>query len=154
MTEPSVPNGGTSNDPAPACAAAQAARSEGPIRRKRLYLSVTTKYVIAVTFAVLWTSVAVWLSLPWIDDLSRSYGPPAAWIVVSLVAYLPGYIVALMAMSLILDRQPSLRVLNPTTPLTIIVAARNEQAGKAETIRCLGRADYARPVRVILADNG
>ncbi|WP_197059318.1 glycosyltransferase [Cryobacterium sp. MLB-32] len=90
----------------------------------------------------------------WIDDLTTSFGAPAAWIIVSLVAYLPGYVVALMAMSLILDRQPPLRVLDPTSPLTIIVAARNEQGGIAETIRCLARTDYAGPVRVILADNG
>jgi len=125
-----------------------------PAHYKRFYVSVTAKYVIAVTFALLCTSVAVWLSQPWIADLTTTFGRPAAWIIVSLVAYLPGYVVALMAMSLILDRQPPLRVLDPTSPLTIIVAARNEQRGIAETIRCLARTDYAGPVRVILADNG
>lgn len=103
---------------------------------------------------MLWTGLALWLSLPWISDLSDDLGAPSAWIIVALVAYLPGYIVALMAMSLILDRQPPRTVNNPTAPLTIIVAARNEENGIAETIRCIGRGDYAGDVTVILADNG
>jgi len=123
-------------------------------RGRRFYLTVSTKYVIAVAFAVLWTGVAVWLSQPWIRDLTLSFGAPVAWIIVSLVAYLPGYVVSLMAMSLILDRQPRLTVVYPTTALTIIVAARNEQSGIAETIRCLGASDYAGAITVILADNG
>ncbi|MBB5640366.1 glycosyltransferase family 2 protein [Cryobacterium roopkundense] len=164
MTETTSPNsptadgptagGPTAGGPTADRSATSDAESARPAHYKRFYLSVTTKFVIAVTFAVLWTSVAVWLSQPWIKDLTESFGAPVAWIIVSLVAYLPGYVVALMAMSLILDRQPPLRVLNPTSPLTIIVAARNEMTGIAETMRCIGRTDYAGPVTVILADNG
>ncbi|SDK76065.1 biofilm PGA synthesis N-glycosyltransferase PgaC [Cryobacterium psychrotolerans] len=121
---------------------------------RRFYLSVSVKFAIAVTFAGLWTGLAFWFSLPWIVDLSRDIGAPAAWIIVALVAYLPGYVVALMAMSLILDRQPPRTVSNPTSPLTIIVAAWNEENGMAETIRCIGQSDYAGDVTVILADNG
>jgi len=129
-------------------------RSPLPEGYRRFYLSVAVKFAIAVAFAVLWTGLALWLSLPWIVDLSRDIGAPAAWIIVALVAYLPGYVVALMAMSLILDRQPPHTVSNPISPLTIIVAARNEENGMAETIRCIGQSDYAGDVTVIVADNG
>lgn len=118
------------------------------------YLSVTVKFLLSTLFAASWTGAAVWISQPWIADLSRSAGEPAAWVMVALVAYLPGFVVALMTMSLLLDRQPPLRISNPVSPVTIIVAARNEQAGIADTIRCIGESDYAGAVTVILADNG
>ena len=118
------------------------------------YLSVTVKFLLSTLFAVSWAGAAVWISQPWIADLSHSVGEPAAWVMVTLVAYLPGFVVALMTMSLLLDRQPPLRISNPVSPVTIIVAARNEQAGIAGTIRCIGESDYAGAVTVILADNG
>lgn len=92
--------------------------------------------------------------MPWVQDLTRLTGEPAAWIIVSLVAFLPGFVVAFLSLSLLLDRQPPFLVTDPVTPLTIIVAARNEQDGIRETIRCIGGSDYAGAVTVILADNG
>lgn len=141
-------------EPSPAAPSGSTPAPAGQRGNRRFYLTVSTKFVIAVAFALLCTGVALWLSLPWITDLSRDVGPPAAWVIVALVAYLPGYVVALMAMSLILDRQPPRTVSSPTSALTIIVAARNEEDGIAETIRCIGRGDYAGEVTVILADNG
>lgn len=120
----------------------------------RFYLPVAVKFWLSVLFALTWTGASLWVSLPWIHDLSRLTGEPVAWIIVTLVAFLPGFVVALLSLSLLLDRQPPFRVSNPVTPLTVIVAARNEQDGIRETIRCIGESDYAGFVTVILADNG
>lgn len=122
--------------------------------RRRRYVSVRSKFIVSVAFALFWTSAAMWLSQPWITELSGVVGKPLAWVMIALVAYLPGFIVALMTMSLLLDRQPLLPATNPTSALTIIVAARNEEAGIAETMRCIARSEYAGEVTVILADNG
>jgi poly-beta-1,6-N-acetyl-D-glucosamine synthase len=126
-----------------------------PVRGpRRFYVSVAGKFVLSVAFAIVWVGLSAWISMPWIDELTAAVNTFSAWLIVGLVAYLPGFIVALMVMSLILDRQPTLRVVKPTTGVTVIVAARNEQAGIANTIRSLSRSDYAGPVTVILADNG
>jgi poly-beta-1,6-N-acetyl-D-glucosamine synthase len=122
--------------------------------RRRFYVSVAAKFVLSVAFACVWVGISAWISMPWIDELTAATNGFGAWLIVGLVAYLPGFVVALMAMSLVLDRQPVLRVANPTTGVTVIVAARNEQAGIADTIRCLSHGDYAGPVTVILSDNG
>ena len=107
---------------------------------------MAVKFLLSSLFAACWTGAAVGISQPWIDDLSRSVGEPATWVMVTLVAYLPGFVVALMTMSLILDRQPPPRICNPVSPITIIVAARNEQSGIADTIRCIGeRGQVQRP---------
>src|SRR5258705_11788210 len=73
---------------------------------------------------------------------------------ITLVAYIPALLMAFMAMSLILDRQPELRVSQSTVGVTIIIAARNEEAGIAQTVRSAVQNDYAGPVTYMLADNG
>lgn len=115
---------------------------------------MTAKFCLALAFTALWVGVAVWLSNPWVAQLRPVVGNAPAWTIVILVAYLPGGIVAFLAASLVLDRQPRLHVTRPDTPITVIIAARNEEAGIAETVAAVARAQYAGPVTVLLADNG
>jgi poly-beta-1,6-N-acetyl-D-glucosamine synthase len=119
-----------------------------------LYVSVASKFTMAMAFTFVWVAVSVWISSAWVRQLEPVTGTFLAWTIVILVAYLPGAVVAFLASSLILDRQPPLRVESPTTPLTVIIAARNEERGIGETIAAISRTDYAGPVTVILADNG
>jgi poly-beta-1,6-N-acetyl-D-glucosamine synthase len=125
-----------------------------PAARRRLYLSVTWKFLLAQAIALGWLGVSVRLSLPWVEDLAASVGAVPAVVVVSLVAYLPGWLVAFLAVSLLLDRQPPLRVSHPTAPVTVLIAARNEAERIEETIACIARQDYHGPVRILVADNG
>lgn len=127
---------------------------EPPRRRRRFYLSVSAKLVLAVAFATAWVALSVWVSLPWVRDLDETVGLVLAWTIVVLVAFLPGFIVALMAMSLLLDRQPPLSPAVPTTGVTVVIAARDEEAGIADTVRYAARSDYAGTVSIVLADNG
>jgi len=122
--------------------------------RRRFYLPVTAKFVLALVFAAAWLTFSVWLSLPWLRDLGADVTLPLAVVVVALVAYIPGLIMSFMAASLALDRQPPLRVRNPTTGVTFIIAARNEEQGIADTIRYAAAAEYDGPVTFLLADNG
>jgi biofilm PGA synthesis N-glycosyltransferase PgaC len=109
---------------------------------------------MAMAYTFVWVWFSVWISRGWVSGLAPVTGSGLAWVIVILVAYLPGAIVAFLAVSLILDRQPPLHVASPTTPLTLIIAARNEQGGIGETIAAISRTDYVGPVSVILADNG
>ena len=118
------------------------------------YVPVAAKFALAAVGMVGWVALSVWISQPWISELSPVVSPWGAWLIVTLVAYLPGAVVAFLAFSLLLDRQPPLRVLNPTTAVTVIVAARNEEAGIAATLAGIARTDYAGALTVILADNG
>ncbi len=123
-------------------------------RPTRRYIPVAAKFAIAVAVATVWLGVAVLLSTLWQRELSQYVTPPVAWIIIGLLAYLPGFLIAFLAASLFLDRQPPLRVRYPTTGVTIVIAARNEEAGIADTIRYAARSDYAGSVRIVLADNG
>ena len=117
-------------------------------------MPVSAKFVVAVVAALAWLGAAVALSIPWQHQLSQHIGVVGAWVVIALLAFLPGFLVAFLAASLLLDRQPQLRVRNPTTGVTIVIAARNEEAGIADTIRYATRTDYDGPVTIVLADNG
>ena len=129
-------------------------RKAVPVGIRDHYVSVAAKFTLAMTFTALWVLFSVWISASWIHDLAPVTGQALAWTIVILVAYLPGAIVAFLTASLVLDRQPPLPLLSPTSALTVIIAARNEERGIARTIAAISRTDYAGPVSVILADNG
>ena len=70
------------------------------------------------------------------------------------VAYLPGWLVAFLAISLLLDRQPPLRKSHPTVPVTVLIAARNEADRIQETVAYIAGQDCPGPVEVLVVDNG
>ncbi|MHB8218732.1 MAG: glycosyltransferase family 2 protein [Acidimicrobiales bacterium] len=122
--------------------------------RRRRYVRVGHKFALSVAFAVAWLAFSVWISLSWIDDLARVISWVPAVVVVGLLAFVPGTLIAFLVAGLVLDRQPDLKVTSPTQPITVLIAARNEAAGIAETLRFLAEQDYAGPLAVILSDNG
>jgi poly-beta-1,6-N-acetyl-D-glucosamine synthase len=124
-----------------------------PARRRR-YVPVTGKFVVAQVSALGWLGLSVLLSLPWVRELATTITVVPAILVVGFVAYLPGWLVAFLAVSLLLDRQPPLRRSHPTIPVTVLVAARNEADRIQETISYIARQDYPGPIEVLVVDNG
>ena len=95
-------------------------------RWRAVYLSPITKFALACTFAAAWVGVSIWISLPWIHDLARHISIVPAAVLVTLFAFLPGYLIAFLTAGAILDRQPALVAAWPTAPVTVLIAARNE----------------------------
>jgi poly-beta-1,6-N-acetyl-D-glucosamine synthase len=114
----------------------------------------TGKFVVAQVAALGWLGLSVLLSLPWVRELAATITLVPAILVVGFVAYLPGWLVTFLAISLLLDRQPPLRRSHPTIPVTVLVAARNEADRIQETISYIARQDYPGPIEVLVADNG
>ncbi|HEV2825649.1 MAG TPA: glycosyltransferase [Actinomycetota bacterium] len=112
------------------------------------------KFVVAQALAAAWLGVSVWLSLPWLRELAAAITTVPAILVVSLIAYLPGWLVAFLALSLLLDRQPPVRGSHPAVPVTVLIAARNEAERIQETIARVAGQDYPGPIEVLVVDNG
>ncbi len=118
------------------------------------YISIQWKFALAVAFAFAWLGISIWLSIPWIEGLATVIPLPAAIMVVAMLAFLPGFVIALLTGGLLLDRQPPLTVASPRAAVTVLIAARNEEAVIGETIGSLARQDYEGKLRVVLIDNG
>jgi len=130
------------------------ARTELAPATRRRYVPVTGKFVVAQVSALGWLGLSVLLSLPWVRELATTITVVPAILVVGFVAYLPGWLVAFLAVSLLLDRQPPLRRSHPTVPVTVLVAARNEADRIQETISYIAGQDYPGPIEVLVVDNG
>lgn len=123
-----------------------------PYRRR--HLATHHRFGIAFGIATGWMCVSLWVSLPWIRELAGVFTTVPAVVIVALVALIPGHLVAFLAVSVLFDRQPPLVHRHPTTPVTVLVAARNEAETIAETVDYLAAQDYDGDLRIFLMDNG
>jgi biofilm PGA synthesis N-glycosyltransferase PgaC len=97
--------------------------------------------------------LSIWLSIPWLLDLAKITGIFLAALIIMGISYIPGYMNAFMVCSLLIDRQPALKVKRPQEPLTILIACRNEEQRIEETIRYIAGQDYDGHLKVIVIDN-
>jgi biofilm PGA synthesis N-glycosyltransferase PgaC len=121
---------------------------------RKLYLTVRTRFVLTLVAAASWAGLSLWLSFPWIYDLSGLITTPAALVVVAGIAIVPGYLNAHLVTSLLVDRPPRLRDDLASPPLALVIAARNEAARIEETLQYAQRQDYAGPLEVVVVDDG
>lgn len=112
------------------------------------------KFWISQIAAFGWLAFVIWLSQPWIHQLSQSTGMIAAYMIISGIAYFPGYISAFTLTSLLMDTKVKLPTENPSSPVTILIAARNEEVGIGATLEHIARQEYAGLIKIILIDNG
>ncbi len=142
---------------------AEPARLGGLAKRRRPAYGPrpTWLFVAAFSLTIVWVAFAVYLSDPWRSELEAAIGPIAAWVIPTLLAYIPALIIGFLFFTLILSpyRFP---VLAPPEgdwpegewpPVTIVVAAWNEEDSIAETLKRIGGLSYPGAIEVVLADN-
>ncbi|MGV8931984.1 MAG: glycosyltransferase [Luteimonas sp.] len=118
------------------------------------YVPIRAKFAIALTAALVWTAFSVWLSLLWLDDLSRLLGLPLALFVITFVAYVPGFMNAFLIASILMDRRPERRHLDHYPGISILVACYNEEASIAATIGSIAAQGYSGAMQVFILDDG
>ena len=97
---------------------------------------------------------SVWFSLPWYQDLSHVIGPFPAYFFITFIAIVPGFMNAFVAMALMLDRRPKVIVDQHYPPVTILIAAYNEEGSIASTLSGVFLQDYPADIRVIVINDG
>ncbi|MGE5678988.1 MAG: glycosyltransferase family 2 protein, partial [Pseudomonadota bacterium] len=122
--------------------------------RSRLYISVLLKFWLCHLASILWTSFSIYISLPWLEDLARVFPFPLALVIISGIAYIPGYLNTFLAVSLLMDKQPPFRDKYPENSITVLVAARNEENSITDTISYIARQDFTGKIKVLVIDNG
>lgn len=122
--------------------------------RRRRYFPVRVKFAIAVSFALLWTLLSVWLSTRWMDELGRVTHPIFALVAITFIAYVPGFMNCFLVATLLLDRRPRRRVLDSYPGVTVLIAAYNEADAIADTIRSAAYEEYPGPLEIIVLNDG
>lgn len=99
------------------------------------YVQVRTKFLISTALALCWLAFSIWISIPWMKSLGEEITLPLAVIIISFIALIPGFLVFHLLFDVLLDRQPPLDLDIHYPPLTLLIAAFNEEENIAETFR-------------------
>ncbi len=130
------------------------ARTGLPGERRKFYIPVKGKFLIATTFACLWVTASWFLAQPWLSDLAQVTGKVPAVLIIFFIALLPGFLNAHILSSVILDRPPKLKLDLNFPKISLLVAAYNEEENIAETIRGIKAQDYPGEIEIVIVDDG
>lgn len=119
-----------------------------------MYLKVNTKFQLALTVATLWGIFSIWAAQFWFADLSGVIGWFLAGFLILFIAVVPGFINAFMVFSLMMDKRPVRKHLDSYPPITILIAAYNEEAVIPDTFESIAKQNYPGALEVILIDDG
>jgi len=95
-----------------------------------------------------------WYSQPWYSDLSNEIGGVLAYFIITFIAIIPGFMNAFVAMALLLDRRPKVMLDQHYPPVTILIAAYNEENSIASTLSGIFLQDYPADIRIIVINDG
>jgi biofilm PGA synthesis N-glycosyltransferase PgaC len=122
--------------------------------RSRNYLPVLPKFILFIAVATAWMAFSIWLSQPWLRELSAVFGVVLAVVSIAFIAYVPGFMNAFLIASVLGDRRPSRRAVSKYPDLCVLVACYNEQGNLTDTLLSLSRQDYPGRVDVVVIDDG
>ena len=98
--------------------------------------------------------LSIFLAEPWFTDLSNITGPWLAAYLIGFIAIIPGFMNAFVLGSLLVDRRPPHKRDHTYPPITILVAAYNEEDGIHDTLISLQLQDYPAPMKILVLDDG
>lgn len=119
-----------------------------------LYVPVKTKYAITLACSLGWMGFSFWYSQPWYEDLSREIGLYSAYFLITFIAIIPGFMNAFVAMALFLDNRPKVILDQKYPPVTILIAAYNEEHSVASTLSGIFLQDYPADIHIIVINDG
>ena len=121
---------------------------------RRPYLTIRWKFAIALSVATVWTIFSIYVAASWMHDLGGLTHPVFALWALTFIAFIPGFMNAFLASSLLLDRRPPRRKPVAYPGVSILIAAYNEEAGIAATLESIAQLNYAGPVEVLVINDG
>lgn len=121
--------------------------------KKNIYISVKTKFIMAFSVALIWVIVSIFLSLSWLKDLSEATNFFWSVVIISGIAYIPGFMNAFLVTSIIIDKQPKFKEDAPDDDITILIAAYNEGKIIYETLSYINNQDYKGKIKTIVINN-
>ena len=130
------------------------ASTERPTSNAPFYLGIRGKFAVALLTSGAWFALTVAIALPWITELSGIVGTAFALLAVGGIALVPGFMNAFLIASLLLDRRPPRIQPSRYPSVSILIAAYNEEASIADTLRSIANQDYPGAFEVFVIDDG
>jgi poly-beta-1,6-N-acetyl-D-glucosamine synthase len=118
------------------------------------YLRVSMRFRLSVLCGISWMCLSAWLAWPWINQLAGSISFPAALVLITGIALIPGYLNVQLVTSLLVDHPAPIDFDFTYPALTLLVAAYNEERDIAQTLAYALDQEYPGPLSVIVLDDG
>src|SRR6478672_5154260 len=128
--------------------------AEKPTSNAPFYFNVRRKFTFSLALSVSWLALTIVIALPWVADLSALMGATLAWLAIGGMALVPGFMNAFLIASLLVDRRPARQQPSRYPSLSILIAAYNEEASIADTLRSIANQDYPGVFEVFVIDDG
>jgi len=119
-----------------------------------LYIQVKAKFILTACVAALWMAASIYLATPWFVDLSKVVGPWLAGYLIGFIAIVPGFMNAFVLVALTFDRRPGHKQTHTYPPVTILVAAYNEEDCIEDTLRSIYAQDYPGEIQIVVINDG
>ena len=119
-----------------------------------MYIPVRVKFALSLCIASSWLVLCTWICLPWIKDLSYYIGLPLAFLCISLIALIPGFMNAFLVAAYLFDKRPKEKYVHEWLNVSILVPAYNEEINIQNTIEGIIRQEYLGLIEIIVIDNG
>lgn len=123
-------------------------------RTKRAYVPIRWKFIISLGAACAWTFFSVYVATAWMQDLSGLTHPLIALWALTFIAFVPGFMNAFLAASLLLDKRPPRLIPTYYPGVSILIAAYNEEGGIGATLSSIAGLSYTGSVEAIVINDG
>ncbi len=120
---------------------------------KNYYVPVRTKFILAHICAILWLLLSIGLSWAWLNDLAKVTNIYLSVFIICGICYIPGYTNAFLVVSLFFDKQPQIKNISLKRPITILMAAYNEENIIYNTLSYISNQNYLGKINIIVVDN-
>lgn len=123
-------------------------------RPRRFYVTVTTKFFVAIGAAAVWAVISAALSYPLVVRAGPAVPQWLAWTVVVLVAVIPGWLLTFLGLSLAQDDPPRLALTRDYPDVTVVVPVTGNDRGIGDTLLSIRHQSYPGRVAVAVVDGG
>lgn len=119
-----------------------------------MYIPVKAKLAIAAVGSIVWLGLSIIISQPWLEDLAAIVTMPGAIAIITGIAFIPGLANAFILISLLMDKRPAYDEEKELPPVTILIAAYNEEYNIIDTLDSVLLQKYPNDVKIIVIDDG
>jgi len=112
------------------------------------------KFVAALLFSFLWVIASYSIAIPWINDLKNVFGYFLTYFFTIGIAFIPGFAMAFVYSTLLLDKRIRKKDIISLPPITILIAAYNEEETILNTLHSIENQEYNGDIQIIVCNDG